>query len=65
MTTPKDRTQVSVTIKTPLAERLDAEADARVVGKSLLVEKALEFYFAALPPIEAPTRTIPDLPPGT
>lgn len=64
MTTPKDRTQVSVRIKKDLAARLDREADARMVGKSLLVEKALEGYLDALPTLDVTPRP-PQSVPGT
>ena len=52
-----DRKSTSFTIREDLIERLDKEADARVVGRNLLVEKALEGYLDALPPIDLPEVT--------
>lgn len=49
-----DRKSTSFTLREDLIERLDAEADARVVGRNLLVEKALEGYLDALPPLALP-----------
>jgi len=53
MTEPIARTSISVTIGKATADRLEAEADARMIGKGLLVEKALDFFFDRLPPLEA------------
>lgn len=59
-----DRKSVSFTLREDLVGRLDAEADARVVGRNLLVEKALEGYLDALPPLDlpdvVPSRPTPD-----
>lgn len=62
--TPRtERVSKSWTIRKDLAEKVEAEADARVVGQGLLVEKALEAYLAALPPINVETA-VPTPPPA-
>lgn len=48
-----DRKQLSVTIRADLIDRLEAEADARIVSKALIVEKAVDAYLDALAPVEA------------
>ena len=62
MTTPKDRAPLAVTISKPVAERLEKEADARMVGKGLIVEKALEAFLDGLPPVDAFGRPTPPVP---
>lgn len=46
-----DRKQMSVTIRADLIDRLEKEADDRIVSKALIVEKAVEAYMDALPPL--------------
>ena len=62
MTTPKDKTQLSVTIKTALVDRLEKESDARMVGKGLIVEKALESFLDGLPAVDGFGRPVADVP---
>lgn len=47
-----DRKQLSVTIRADLIDRLEAEADSRIVSKALIVEKAVDAYLDALAPVE-------------
>lgn len=57
-----ERVSIQVSIRKDLAERLDTEADSRVVGKALLVEKALEGLFDAF---DGQAQTaVPGPPPG-
>lgn len=51
----KGRVLVSVRLPEALAKRLEEESDQRVVGKDLLVQKALEAYLAAIPPMPEET----------
>lgn len=44
-----DRVSVTVSIRRDLAERLEHEADERLVGKGLLVERALDGFLDSLP----------------
>lgn len=48
---------VHVTVKLPreLVDRLDAECEARVVGRRLVVAKAIESFLDQLLPLEPPT----------
>lgn len=50
------RTSKSWTIRTDLAERVKAEADSRLVGEALIVEKALETFLDTLDPPPAQFR---------
>jgi hypothetical protein len=45
---------VSVRIDAGVAELLEREAEARMIGKGLLVQKALEAYLPTLPALPAP-----------
>lgn len=57
MTAPARR-QVTIRLRTDLADRLDEEADTRVVGRNLLLERALEHYLDhVLPPVPARPTT--------
>lgn len=47
------RKPLSVTISEEVVDRLDREADARMIGKGVIVEKALERFLDGLPPIDA------------
>ena len=53
MTQGQGRTSIAATIPTDLAHRLDQVAEERMVGKGLLVEKALVAFLDALPPVDA------------
>lgn len=55
----RDRTSVSFSIDKELIARLDTEAEARVVGRNLLVEKALEFYLDRLPDVRVDAEDRP------
>lgn len=49
-----DRISKTWTIRKDLAERVETEADSRVVGQALIVEKALEAFLDQLtPPVTA------------
>lgn len=50
-TTKAERTPLSISLPTPLAQTLRDEADKRVVNLSLLVEKALERFLPTLPEV--------------
>lgn len=52
----KGRVLVSVRLPEALAKRLEEEADQRIVGKDLLVQRAVEAYLAAIPPVPEETR---------
>lgn len=52
--------RVGGSIKKEVADRLNREADARVVSPAKLIEKALEHYLPLLPPV-----TFPDDAPST
>lgn len=64
MTNAQGRTSVTLSLPADLAERLEATAEERVVGKALLVEKALTGYLDALPPLNveaaAPAPSLED-----
>lgn len=45
-----DRISKTWTIRKDLAERVEAEADSRVVGQALIVERALEHFLEGLAP---------------
>jgi predicted transcriptional regulator len=51
-----DRSVLHVRIPRPLHERLTATADERMVGTSLIVERAVEQYLDALVPVEPATN---------
>lgn len=63
MTASTTRASVTLSLRKDLADRLDQEADDRVVGKGVLVEKALEAYLPTLPALTAavPTSPAPDM----
>lgn len=46
-----DRVSTSVRLPPDLLDRIDAEAKARIVGRSLLIENLLRFGLDQLPPI--------------
>lgn len=48
-----DRVSISVTIRKDLVARLDAECDVRVVGRTFILERGLEGYFAHLDRLDA------------
>lgn len=50
--TPEHRLPLNVRIPPALHERLKAEAEARLVSPSLIVEKALEAFIAKMRPID-------------
>lgn len=52
-TSKPKRMSLSISLPPELAARLQREADQRLIAPSLLVEKALAPYLAALPPIDA------------
>lgn len=52
-----ERKVLHVRIATPLHDRLVAVADERVVGTSLLVERAIEQYLDRLPVLSNGTST--------
>lgn len=49
-----ERVSKSWTIRKDLVDRLEIEAENRVIGERLLVEKALESYLDALAPLDLP-----------
>lgn len=55
MTPPSKSKRIALSVSLPpdLASRLTREADERVLAPSVLVEKALKQYLAALPPLDA------------
>lgn len=55
MTAPAERKSVTISLPTALSDRLDAEADTRMLGKSLLVEKALGTFLDTLPAVNLHT----------
>lgn len=52
------------TIREDLAKRVEEEADLRVIGQTLIVEKALESFFDALTPPVDSGATIPPVDPA-
>ena len=52
-TKPK-RAQRSISLPPALDEKLQAEADARLLNPSLLVERALAAYLPSLPSLDGP-----------
>lgn len=57
-----ERVSKTWSVRKDLADRIEAEADARVVGQGLLVEKALESYLDALPTVDLTAAAIPPVP---
>lgn len=57
-----ERVSKTWSVRKDLADRIEAEADARVVGQGLLVEKALESYLDALPTVDLTSAVIPPVP---
>lgn len=55
--TPAGTTSFTATLPSELVERLDAEADARVLGRSLLIRLAVEDFLNRLVPLDAVTAT--------
>lgn len=54
---PKNET-ISVTVPAAVAERLEAIADERMIGKGVVVAKALEAFFKSLPPMPGSEPTV-------
>lgn len=60
MTTRQGTKPITVSIDADLADKLDQVADERMVGKALLVEKALKAYLPTLPPVEPVSTPVED-----
>ena len=52
MTTPAQKKPITTSVDAEVADRLEREANDRVIGKGLLVEKAIVFYLDRLPPLD-------------
>lgn len=46
-----ERTTLAVTIDKTVHDRLEAEADSRMIGKGLIVEKAITAFLDRLTPV--------------
>lgn len=64
MATKPDRISKTWSVRKDLAERVEQEADLRVIGQTLIVEKALETFFDALTPPVDTGSTIPPVDPA-
>lgn len=47
-----ERLSIAVRLPADLVDRLDAEAEARLISRNLIVTKAVEHYLAVLRPID-------------
>lgn len=54
-----ERVSISASIAKPVADRLEAESEARMIGKGVLVEKALSFYLDRLPAVQVEAEDRP------
>lgn len=53
MTSSPSRSSVTLSIRKDLADQLDQVSEERMVGKAMLVEKALDAFLPTLPPLQA------------
>jgi len=51
-----NRTSITVRLPDALVARLDAACDERVVGRNLIVTRAVEHYLDRLPPLATPEQ---------
>lgn len=54
------KTGVNITLPDDLLEWVDREAHQRVVHRSLIIARALEYYLPLLPPIDLPGNNTPE-----
>lgn len=57
MTSSPTRSSVTLSIRKDLADQLDQVSEERMVGKAMLVEKALDAFLPTLPPLQSAMPT--------